>query len=59
MNVDWTVVVDVTKEVHAIKGQSLRLKSFLMERQGPSCAAVEDGGWWVEVPGCCKYLDAL
>jgi len=30
-----------------------------MERQGPSCAAVDDGGWWVEVAGWCKYLDAL
>ena len=49
----------LTKEVHAIKGRSLLSKWFLMERQGPSCAAVDDGGWWVEVAGWCKYLDAL
>lgn len=43
VNVDSKVVVVLTKEVHAIKGQCLWSKKFLVERQGLPCYAADDG----------------
>lgn len=59
VNVDRTVEVALIEEDHAIKGQSFGSKWFLMKLQCRPYAAVEDGGWWVEVAGWCKYLGAL
>lgn len=44
VNVDSKVVVVLTKEVHAVKGQCLWSKMFLVERQGLSSSAA-DCGW--------------